>query len=262
MMDWPLTDMHLHATHYRLSNIRPDMTVANIVRRLEASTYVVGGIVEHLEPGPKHPVDCLEAMVHEFRSVCSPVELFVGAELSYRGDAITFPEAAQVKRRLALDYCLAAAHGIGDGITSTAAFVEDYHRRLMDIVERCGYVDIIAHPWSDGHGLATRGLATEWHFECVPERYLREFVDAAKYHGKVIEVNRKVLADASDPAFARYLTLLREARVPLTVASDAHSMDQIGSTAPLNTLLQEAGLVCGCLWKPTAAERPAIPRWS
>jgi len=233
------------------------MTVANIVRRLEASAYVVGGIVEHLELGPKHPVDCLEAMANEFRSICSPVELFVGAELNYRDGAITFPNAAQVKRRLALDYYLAGAHGIGDGITSRAAFIEDYHSRLMGIVEWCDYVDIIAHPWSDGHSLVRRGIASDWRFECVPEHYLREFVDAAKHHGKAIEVNRKVLADASDPAFARYLGLLRDAHVPLTIASDAHCVDQIGSTGPLNVLLQEAGLDRACLWKPTAAERPA-----
>jgi len=201
-------------------------------------------------------------MVDEFRSICSPVELFVGAELSYRDGAITFPDAAQVKRRLALDYYLAAAHGIGDGITSRAAFVQDYHSRLMGIVEQCDYVDIIAHPWSDGHGLVRRGIASDWRFECVPERYLREFVDAAKCHGKAIEVNRKVLADASDPAFAQYLRLLRDAHVPFTVASDAHSVDQIGSTGPLNALLQKAGLDCACLWKPTAAERLATRHWA
>jgi len=253
--DWPLTDLHLHATRYRLANIRPEMTVANIVKRLEATSYVVGGIVEHLEPGPKHPVGCLEALVQEFRSIRSSVELFVGAELDFRGDGITFPEAAQAKRRLGLDFFLAAAHGVPDGITSCAAFAEVHHRRLMGIVSRCDYVDIVAHPWTDGHGLVRRGLVSEWHFECIPERYLREFVEAAKHYGKAIEVNRKVLADAGDPAFAEYLRLLRGARVPLTVASDAHTMDYVASTAPLNALLQAAGLSSQCLWKPATAGR-------
>lgn len=261
-MDWPLTDLHLHATRYRLSSIRPDMTVVNIVRRLEASKYAVAGIVEHLEPGPKHPVDCLAALVNEFRTISSSVELFVGAELNYRDGTITFPEAARVKRHLGLDYLLAAAHGIGDGVTSRAAFVDDYHRRLMAIVQQCDYVDIIAHPWSDGHGLVRHGIASDWGFEYVPEPYLHEFVDAVRYHGKAIEVNRKVLADAGDPAFTRYLGLLRDARVPFTIASDAHSADQIGSTGPLNALLQDAGLDRAYLWKPAAPERPAIRRSS
>ena len=37
MTHWPRTDLHLHATHYRLEGARPEMTVTNIVRRVEGA---------------------------------------------------------------------------------------------------------------------------------------------------------------------------------------------------------------------------------
>ena len=38
MDHWPRIDLHLHATHYRLEGARPEMTVANIVRRATGSS--------------------------------------------------------------------------------------------------------------------------------------------------------------------------------------------------------------------------------
>jgi histidinol phosphatase-like PHP family hydrolase len=250
MTDWPRTDMHLHATHYRLRGARQGMTVTNIVQHLEAKSYVSAGIVEHLDTNPKHPIGCLEALVQEFRSLSSALERFVGAELDYRGAAITIPEAPSIKRELGLDYYLAAAHGVGDGVACTAAFIEDHHRRLMGILE-CDDVDIVAHPWSEGHGFARRGLIEEWRFELIPETYLREFIDAAKSYGKAIEINYKALVDATNPAFGRYLHMLRDAGVAITVGSDAHAMERVGSTESLGALLQEAGFDPQSLWKPS-----------
>jgi histidinol phosphatase-like PHP family hydrolase len=250
MTHWPRTDMHLHATAYRLEGAQENMTVANIVQHLEAGAYAAAGIVEHLDTNPKHPLRCLEALVAEFRSLSSSLDLYVGAELDYRGDGITVPGTPALKRRLGLDFYLAAAHGVGDGVTSTAAYIEDHHRRLMGIVERCHWVDIVAHPWSEGARFATRGQIEAWHFECIPERYLREFIDAATYHGKAIELNRKALADADDPAFERYLGMLCASGVPVTVGSDAHSMDRIDLAAPLHALLQDAGFSPDRLWRP------------
>jgi histidinol phosphatase-like PHP family hydrolase len=243
--------MHLHATHYRLVGAQQDMTVTHIVQHLEARSYAVAGIIEHLDTNPKHPLHCLEALVAEFRSLSSPLDLYVGAELDYQGDAITIPESPTLKRSLGLDYYLAAAHGLGEGVATTAAYIEDHHRRLMGIVERCPYVDIVAHPWSEGARFAQRGQIETWRFERIPERYLREFVDAAAYHGKAIEVNRKALATADDPAYKSYLCMLVEAGVPVTVGSDAHAMDRIDVIDPLNALLQDAGFRPECLWRPT-----------
>ena len=131
--------MHLHATHYRLEGARENMTVSNIVRRLEAEEYVAAGIVEHLDTQPKHPLHCLEAMVAEFRPLSSYLDLYVGAELDYQQDAITISEAPAIKHRLGLDYYLGAAHGVGEDVTNTISFIEDHHReRGRMVLVHCG----------------------------------------------------------------------------------------------------------------------------
>jgi histidinol phosphatase-like PHP family hydrolase len=246
--------MHLHATHYRLEGAQADMTAANIARQLEARSYQAIGIVEHLDTDPKHPLTCLEALVAEFRSLASQdyhdIAWFVGAELDYQGAAITISDAPAIKCQLGLDYYLAAAHGLGDGVTDTAAYIEDHHRRLMGIVEQYDYVDIVAHPWCGGHAYARRGRIEAWRFELIPERYLIEFVEAAKQRGLAIEINHKALADADDPAFLAYLRMLRDTEVPITLGSDAHSMAKIGDAIRLHALLQNAGLSPTQLWRP------------
>jgi histidinol phosphatase-like PHP family hydrolase len=246
----PLTDIHVHATHYRLLGAREEMTVAHIARLLDAESYTVGGIVEHLDTNPKHPISCLVSMTKEFRSISSSVRLFLGAELDYQDGAITIEEAPEIKDALGLDYYLAAAHGVGHGVIDTGGYIEDHHRRLMGIVARCDCVDVVAHPWCEGHKFASRGLIEAWRFDLIPEHYLREFIDAAKYHDKAIEINRKALADAGDPGFRRYLEMIRDAEVPVAVGSDAHSTEAVGSTEPLNALLEQVGFAPECLWMP------------
>ena len=250
MNDWPRTDLHIHATYYRLTGAQQDMTVTHIVRHLESTNYAFAGIVEHLDRNPKHPFSCLEALVAEFRSLSSPLELYVGTELDYQGDAISVPQAQALKRRLGLDYTLAAAHNLKKNVTNTSTYIEDHHRRLMSIVEQCPYVDIVAHPWSEGARFASRGQIETWRFELIPERHLREFFDAAVHHGKAIEVNRKALVSADDPAFKRYLQIMCESGVRVSIGSDAHTMDRIDGAAPLDALLRDAGFTFDRLWKP------------
>jgi histidinol phosphatase-like PHP family hydrolase len=84
----------------------------------------------------------------------------------------------------------------------------------------------------------------------IPEAHLREFVQAVAAHGKAIEVSRKVLPDADNPAFQAYLAMIREAGVRVSTGSDAHSMTDVGGTAVLNELLHQAGLVPASLWWP------------
>jgi len=250
---WPLVDMHVHATRYRLDGARPEMTVAGIARRLDELGCAYAGVVEHLDTAPKHPVSCLQALVGEFRAVRSICTLYVGAELDYQNGAISVPAAPGIKDRLGLDFCLAAAHGVGDNVTTAAAYVQDQHRRLMGIIEGCPYVDVIAHPWVEGRGHAASGRIERWDWSLIPERYLREFAEAAASVGKAVEISRKVLPDVDDPALREYLVTLRQANVRVTVASDAHSMDGVGDVTPLFGLLQNAGFVSTALWRPGAS---------
>jgi histidinol phosphatase-like PHP family hydrolase len=116
----------------------------------------------------------------------------------------------------------------------------------------CDYVDVVAHPWAGAHSLVRRGVIEHWQFGLVPPWMLREFVDAARERGKAIELNRKALADAGDPAFDAYLCLLHDARVPISIGSDAHAMSAIGGADALLDLLQGAGIPPTQLWRPRA----------
>jgi histidinol phosphatase-like PHP family hydrolase len=225
------------------------MSVAAILERTRAEGYAAVGVVEHLDTAPKHPLSCLEALVAEFRRLSPAVDAYVGAELDYRGDAITIPDAAVIKRTLGLDYYLAAAHGAGDGVDGARAYAEDQYRRLMGILS-CDYVDVVAHPWSGGHSLVRRGVLEHWSFGMIPEQMLRQFVQATGDSGKAIELNRKALADVDDPAFAAYLRLLRDRGVAVSIGSDAHAMSAIGGTDELVDLIREAGLLPAQLWRP------------
>jgi len=250
MATWPLSDMHTHATAYRLAGARPEMTVASMARHLESLKCDYAGIVEHLDSAPKHPIRCLEDLVAEFRTVSSSCALYVGAELDFEGDGISVPSAPRLKESLGLDYYLAAAHGVGEGITSTRAYIEDHHRRLMGIVTRCPYVDVVAHPWVEAPRFAERGRIDRWDWSLVPEHYLREFVEAAAAHGKAIEISRKALSSADSPVFRAFLGMIRDAGARVTTSTDAHSMAEMGNLARLTALLDAAGLAPASLWQP------------
>ncbi len=249
MTTWPLTDMHIHATRYRLSGEDATMSVANIASTLDALHYRVAGIVEHLDTHPKHPVACLESLVEEFCTVRSDVRLYVGAELDYQGSSISVPDAPEIKERLGLDYYLAAAHGVGDGVSDVRSFIDDHHRRLMGILQ-CDYVDIVAHPWVEGSKFASRGQIEKWDFAMIPQHYLREFVSAAAEVGKAIEISQKVLPYADVPAHRDYLEMVREAGGPIVISSDSHHMKGLGSVASVSALLADAGFGPDRLWTP------------
>lgn len=248
---WPKTDFHIHATYHRLGNPQKDMTVANIVRRCEGLSYSSVGMVEHLDRSPKHPLSCLEELVEEFRSVSSSMDCFVGAELDKVDEGISVPGAREIKERLGLDYFLGAVHGVGPQVTSVEAYVEDHHRRLMALVEDCDFVDIVAHPWVTGRALVGRGIVDEWRFEYIPEGVLREFVQALADHGKAVELNRKARLDFDDPAYRRFVDMLREAGVRISIGSDAHRMEAVGTTAPLEGFLQAMQFPSEQIWTPT-----------
>ena len=250
MSDWPRTDFHLHATKYRLGDNQPDMTVSHIVERCEALGYSDIGIVEHLDKSSKHPVHCLKSLIAEFRTLSSPMRISVGAELDIDGDEMSVPNTVQIKERLGLDYCLASVHSIGSDVIDISSFIEDHHRRTMILVERYDQVDVIAHPWATGRSLVRRGIAAEWRFEFIPETYLSEFVDGLRACGKAVELNSKAIAHFHDASFRDYMSKVRDARVPVSIGSDAHRDERIGSTPPLDSFLREMGFGPEQIWLP------------
>ena len=79
---WPRTDFHIHATLYRAQSPREEMSVAAIVHRCEELCLSEVGILEHLNPSPRHPLECMEALAEEFRATSSDVPLSLGVEVN------------------------------------------------------------------------------------------------------------------------------------------------------------------------------------
>ena len=170
-------------------------------------------------------------------------------------EGISVPGACEIKERLGLDYFLGAVHGVGSDVAHADAYIADHHRKLMALVEDCDFVDVVAHPWVCGHSLVRRGIMDEWRFAAIPEEMLEEFVQALADHGKAIELNRKAQKDFDDPAYRQFVRMLRDADVAISVGSDAHRMEAVGTTSPLDDFLQEMDVPPQQIWTPGRVRR-------
>jgi len=249
MQNWPRTDLHIHATRYRTDGAREDMTVANIVRRCEELSLSVVGVVEHLSPHPKHPMSCLADLVAEFRTVSSPLAIFAGSEIDVLDAEGSLCAPDDVKERLGLDFVLAAVHAMPSTVRTVEDYIAEHHRRTLAVIERVPYVDTMAHPWvyarrmADKHGEA-------WSFARIPQTQQREIIQAAVEHHVAIEVNSKAQPDFADPAYRDFLIRARDAGVRFTVGSDAHDMDRIGRSFPVDEFLTQLGFTPDHVWTP------------
>jgi histidinol phosphatase-like PHP family hydrolase len=228
------------------------MTVPNIVRRCEELGFSHLGIVEKLNTSGKHAVRYLEELVSSFRSMRSPVQLYVGAELDVFHQALPAEDVRALKERLALDYYLGSVHTIGDAVSGVGEFIRAYQRLLMRIVREADWVDVIAHPWIVGGSLMREGALSSWRFADVPKRMLSEFVQAAAEHGKAIELSAR--ADLADPTFRWFLRLAHQRGVQIAIGSDAPELNRVGQTAELAVLLRELGIPATQLWIPARKE--------
>ena len=242
-MHWPKADFHVHATYYRAWDVRPDMKVADVVRRYEELGFSAVGVVEHLDSSPKHPFSCLRALVEEARGLSPRLSLFLGAEVDVREDGrLTCPSG--LKEELGLDFLLVAVHGIGEMPDTVEEFVDIYHRALMAAAISEG--DVVAHPWTWRPPLDEG----EWGFGRIPEEYLKEFAEALADTGKAVEVSRKAVRDFPDPAYRKFLQGVLQAGVGVSVGSDAHDRKLLGTTDDVDRFLQEIGLKPDQLWSP------------
>ena len=250
MNNWPRTDFHIHATRYRLGESREEMSVAAIVRRCEEHALSAVGIVEHLNRSPKHPLECMDALAEEFATVSSDLSLFLGVEVDIEDENGTVTASSETVERLGLHFVLAAVHGLNARPATIDEYIEYYHRALMATVERVDFVDVIVHPWTARQPLARQGVSDECPFGRIPEPCLLEFAEALADRDKAVEINRKAHKDFDDPAYRRFLAILRDRGVRISLGSDAHRMDAIGTTFAADRFLQEIGFPPEQIWTP------------
>ena len=149
-----------------------------------------------------------------------------------------------------MDYYLGAVHEIGRNVTNVESFIEDHHGKLMALVTDCDFVDVIAHPWVIGHKYAARGVIDSWRFAYIPEEMLKEFAQAMVDHGKVLELNSSAQLDFDDPMFGQFMSMAKEAGVAIAIGSDAHEMDAVGNSLPLDVFAQKMDFQPRHIWMP------------
>lgn len=211
-------DTHTHtiASGHAYSTLQEMLTAAK-EKRLELLC-----ITEH---APAMPGSCHLFYFHNYRVVKNKdwgIPLLLGAELNI----LNFKGKLDMEQKTMedLDICIASIHNpcmqIGSAKENTNAYIHAMKNPM---------VDIIGHP-DDGR---------------IPIEYER-LVEAAKQYGVALEVNNSSLSPSAFRVNARenakvYLSLCKEYEVPISVGSDAHICNDIGSFAYVNQVLDEVG---------------------
>lgn len=250
MCDRPRTDFHIHATAYRPDKRNGEMTVAAIAQRCAELSFDAVGIMEHLNHSPKHSMDGLEALAKEARSFSPDVTLYAGAELDILDDTGAVTGSAALKDKLGLDFLLAAVHGALQSVSSISELVDGYQRLLMGVVEHCDFIDVVAHPWAGAKALSDGSDGDGWSYARIPEHYREELLHALSERGIALELNRRSLSELEDPHFREFYLQVRESGVRIAIGSDAHKMEFIGASLPLDDFLRELEFPPEQIWLP------------
>lgn len=251
----PVTDFHMHATAHRLGNPKPHHTVRAVIERCCELGVETAGIMEHLNASSIHPLTCLEALVAEFRSLTPPFPCYVGTEVDILDDAGSVSCGPSVRDDLGLDYMLAAVHLDPDAIPDVTAYIEEEFRRMLGVIEHNPFVDVIAHPWGEGIRWQRAGHIESWSYAMIPDACQEAFIEKAGKHGKAIELSFSGKNTLDDDAYRRFVCLVRDAGVCITVGSDAHDLQGIERAVPAARALGELGFNKQQLWDPPAVRR-------
>ena len=253
MTGLPKTDFHLHATRHRAVGANEEADVAAMMREGARIGLDVIGVIEHLSPGAKHPIECLEALAEDFRRADHPMPAFLGSEVNVEDDgAGSLYGPPDLRERLGLDYVIAAVHRMGEN-TTLQEYLDEQARWLMEAATGDNDADVIAHPWHTGSAAVARGLVEEWRFALVPETFRREFMDALAAHGKALEVNSRDIQRSDDPAYRQFVTDAVRRGVRVAVGSDCHGPAGMDRALAITAFLDDLRIQTDDLWMPEAA---------
>ena len=256
----PRTDHHIHASHYRLVNPREDATPRAIRRRGAEIGLNAVGILEHVNPSPKHPLECYLALADAFHACAFPEEITLGVELDVLDDHGALTGPPDLRQRAGLHYVIASVHALADGPENDQAYIEANHRMLMGVVCAPDGADVLGHPW---HLVARRldpSLENPRWFEQVPRALLQELTQALAGHGRTIEINCRSERIFEDPAFREFAAGLRDAGVLVAVGSDAHDLVNLHRSLPIHEFLTEMQFAPRQIWRPRASGTLGQPK--
>jgi len=234
-------DCHLHTVLCG----HAEHSIAEMVATLEASSLVGGIVTEHL-PLPKHVDSERVVSMHrcELPSYVSALKvlrerspladnLVIGAEADWRDvDPDWTARSVESARACGVEVVLGSVHMLGDWAFDDPNRVEEWDRRDVDEVweqyfsawckaASSGLFDVMSHP----------DLPKKFgHVPRDPRGYYEEAARVAGQSGVLCEVStaglRKPCAELYPAPF--FLAELARRGVSFTLASDAHSKDEIG----------------------------------
>jgi len=220
--DYPRADLHVHAAWYRNKGKQDDMKVADIILRCQELQLDAVGVVSHLHQGSEYE-PLLAEMVDESSHLTPSIRTWLGAELDILGPGGKITGSQTLCDQLKLDYTLAAMHGGSPDCRSVKDFNNIYLRWVMDCLEQCDFVDIIAHPWQAGFK-----SVPSWSFDSIPAEHLNLFFRTIRDSGRAIEMNISFAPIFDDRSFIAFWRQAADEGVEVTAVSDAHDLASLG----------------------------------
>jgi histidinol phosphatase-like PHP family hydrolase len=253
-MRWGI-DYHIH-THY-LGCGNATMQVRDIVRRAEELGLKSIAITDHLNSLDRLPDH--RKIRDELVQIETTVEVYFGCELNILDLDGTLPYSKEVVRETGFELAIAGVHGTW--LDAAEASQEAVLRRQTELLIKVAsnpLVDVVVHPWwfsREQYQTQLAGWLTD--MSAVPKAMTGEFVAAAVENGAAIEVNASACLlpeyypESLRKSYADYVALLYELGATLSIASDAHDIGQLGTTALVEDILHQIGVTDDRVWYPS-----------
>jgi len=246
------TDYHLHTIYLKCAD--ETMTVANIYRRAEELGLTSLGITDHLNQLqflPEH-----EKIKRDMDALEPPLEVFFGVELNLLNVVGDIPYSAEIRDQLGFEFAIGGIHSTYLETYDLQRLVEIQHQHHLRFA-RDPLIDVVVHPWWFSLGeFQQKGFPWFDDLSAVPEEFHVELAQTAREHGTAIELNACAIfcnpaySDRFKAQYREYARLLMEQGVLLSISSDAHSLNQMGTTRVVEDLLDELGLPDEQVWTP------------
>jgi histidinol phosphatase-like PHP family hydrolase len=226
-------DLHLHTALIGCAN--ETMSVPALLQRCEQEGITTIAITDHLNRPDQLPTHL--AIRQQLREYRGPVQITWGVEANVAdpatGELTITPEQVE---EAGFELVIAGVHASYYTEPDVRGIVDLQHRLMMAVVQS-PLVDVLVHPWWFGRGEFASGvMAWMTTLEAWPEAQIRELGQAARETGTAIEMNAEAIITNGQygPAFQedykRVFGILLEEGARFTTGSDAHSINQVGSS--------------------------------
>lgn len=246
------TDYHLHTLYLKCGD--ETLTIENIYARCKELGITSIAITDHLNKREFLPEHL--KIKRDIEATPTELEVFFAVELNVLDRDCTWAYDEGIKEEAGFEFAIGGVHG---------TWIDEYDidelvRVQHDMLCKCAadpLIDVVVHPWWFGKGeFERKGFPWFDDMSVVPPELSREFAQVAKAHETAIEINAGAIfccanySDRFKEQYKDYVRLLKEEGVLLSVASDAHSIDQIGRTRVVEDILEELGVPDEQVWTP------------